>query len=348
MIGIISGVYGISQTILRLPLGVASDILDRRKVFINFGFLSSIISAVLVVLYPNVYTLLMSRFWAGVAAATWVNFTVMFSTYFNDSESVKASGIINSANKVGQFFAIMIGGFVALRLSITYIFTISAIVGSIGYILSLTIKEERSIKEKTQFKFYDILLIVHNKYISYISILNIFVQLITYGTSFGFTPLIASNLGASNFQISMITLAYILPQMLFSTLTGTVFLEKMGENRTLFLGSIIITISCILTPFSSSLLALYCIQVISGIGFVLIFPLSMGLIIKSVEPRLRNTAMGFFQSVFGIGIIIGPLLLGFIGDKYGLIPAYLITGLLGILCIMLMLMLKKKEDRIIK
>ncbi|MPN49638.1 hypothetical protein SDC9_197260 [bioreactor metagenome] len=146
----------------------------------------------------------------------------------------------------------------------------------------------------------------------------------------------------------MITLAYILPQMLFSTLTGTVFLEKMGENRTLFLGSIIITISCILTPFSSSLLALYCIQVISGIGFVLIFPLSMGLIIKSVEPRLRNTAMGFFQSVFGIGIIIGPLLLGFIGDKYGLIPAYLITGLLGILCIMLMLMLKKKEDRIIK
>lgn len=348
IIGIISGVYGISQTILRLPLGVASDILNRRKIFINFGFLASITSAVLVVVYPGVYTLLVSRFLTGVAVATWVNFTVMFSAYFNDSESVRASGIINSANKIGQFLAILIGGFIVLRLSIAYTFIICAIAGVIGYVLSLFLKDQCSIKENTQFKFCDLFLIVKNKNILYISFLNMFVQLITYGTTYGFTPLIASNLGANNFQISMITLAYIFPQIFFSTLAGTVISKKIGENGTLFLGSIIITITCILTPFSTSLFMLYCIQAFSGIGFALTFPLLMGLAIKSTEPRLRNTAMGFFQSILGVGIIIGPMLLGFIGDEYGLIPAYFNTALLGIICIMIILVLKKKEEKIVK
>lgn len=346
MIGIISGVYGISQTILRLPLGVSSDILDRRKVFINFGFLASITSSVLAALYPNVYTLLVSRFFTGVAVATWVNFTVMFSAYFDDSESVKASGIINSANKVGQFLAILTGGFVVLRLSIAYTFIVSAIAGIIGFGLSLFLKDERSIKERTPFKFYDILSIVRNKNILYISFINMFVQLIIFGSTYGFTPLIASNLGASNFQISMINLAFIFPQILLSALGGTVLSEKIGENMTLFLGSIVITIACVLTPFSTNLLMLSCIQAISGIGFAIVFPLLMGLAIKSTEPRLRNTAMGFFQSILGVGIIIGPMLLGFIGDKYGLKTAYLITGLLGIIGIMIML--KKKEDIVIK
>lgn len=344
MIGMIAGAYGISQTIFRIPIGTVSDILNKRKMFIKFGFIATTISPLIVLLFANEYTLLAARFLAGIGTATWVIITVVFSSYYDDSETVKASGIINSVSKVGQISAVLIGGFIAQRYGIKKIFIVSIIGGIIGFIFCLFMKESVTKKQKSSFKLSELLFIIKDRYILYISILGAINQLINYGTTFGFTPLIASNLGADNFMLSMVLLSCLIPQVLFSILGGTIFTSKFGVRGTLLIGYIISAVVCMLTPFCQNISILYVIQIFNGIGIALTFPLLMGLVIKCVEPGLRNTAMGFFQTMYGVGIIIGPVLLGIISDSYGLVPGYIFIGMLGIVCIGIVFYIDKIQN----
>lgn len=44
MIGLILGSYGFTQMLIRIPLGIYSDRLNKRKIFVVLGVLLSIIS----------------------------------------------------------------------------------------------------------------------------------------------------------------------------------------------------------------------------------------------------------------------------------------------------------------
>ncbi|HHW67111.1 MAG TPA: MFS transporter [Epulopiscium sp.] len=342
MIGMITGAYGLSQTILRIPLGIVSDVFNKRKIFVVLGLFTAIFSALIVFILPSPYTLLGGRFLAGVAAATWVNFTVMFSGYYKPSESTKAIGIINSANMIGQFTAVLLAGILSLYLDVRHIFLLSTIVGLMGFLLSFFIPKEDAIDRKP-FKVSDLLIIVKNIDILHICFLGILSQFITFATIFGFTPIVASKLGANSFELGLLTTFFNLPQILFSALAGIVFVKYFGSKNTLLIGFGLNTVLCILTPFVPNLYLLYLVQIISGIGRAMTFPMLMGLVIRNVEPNLRTTTMGFYQAIYGVGMILGPVLLGVIGDKFGLMTGFITTGLLGILAIISILAVGIKD-----
>ena len=333
MIGIITGAYGLSQTVIRIPLGIASDVLNKRKIFISLGLFKKIISSLMFFDLHSSYSLLIGRLLAGVAAATWVNFTVMFSSYYKHSESTKAIGIINSANMIGQFAAVLIGGALALYLDIRYVFLLSAIVGFAGFLLSFFIEKEEVAVDKEPLKVADLLIILKDVDILHICFLGIIAQLITFATIFGFTPIIATNLGANNFELGLLTTAYNFPQILFSALAGIVFIKYLGAKNTLLIGFSLSTLLCIAIPFVPNLGVLYVVQFFNGIGRAMTFPMLMGLVIENVDSNLRATAMGFYQAAYGIGMIVGPMLLGAIGDQFGLMVGFVFTGLLGLLAI---------------
>ncbi len=343
LIGLITGAYGFSQTILRIPLGILSDRLRKRKIFIQFGLASAALSAMIVYIFPNPYVLLITRLLAGVASATWVNFTVLFLNYFSSNESAKAIGIATSNSKIGQLIAMFLGGIIAMNFGVKYIFLLSIVSGIIAYQLGFYIKEDRNDIKETKEESPGLMSVIKNKRVVLISVLGSLVQLIAYSTTFGFTPLIASKLGANDMQLSYLSVLYTLPQILFSVIAGTIFVKKLGERKTLLAGFILSTILCIATPFAPDLRYLYILQLLSGIGNAITFTLLMSMVIKNVDTSLRTTTMGFYQAVYGIGMIIGPVLLGFIGDMLGLTAGFIVTGLIGLISIVLVMMLKEEQ-----
>ena len=335
MIGLIAGSYGISQTLLRIPLGVTSDMLGKRKIFIVIGSLVTVASAFLIFLAPSPVMLLIGRFLAGIAAATWVNFTVMYASYYEYDESPKAIGIINSVNRAGQFIAMLVGGIISFYFGMRHVFLLSAAIGALAAILSLMIEEERCVEEGQLFRVSDMLSFIKKKEVIIISVLGALSQLITYGTTLGFTPVVAFNLGATYYQLGIMSMLFVLPQILVSALAGSLLIDKLGERNTLLTGFAINTVLSIVIPLVPWLWALYVVQVLNGIGMALTFPLLTGLVIQNVPGQLRNAVMGFFQAVFGLGMILGPILLGTVGDKYGLQAGFLAVGFMGFLAIML-------------
>ena len=341
VIGIITGSYGLTQLLLRIPLGIFSDLIGKRKIFIILGMVISGISSMITFIRPSQYTLLVTRALAGVSASSWVLFTVMFSSYFKKSESTKAIGIMNSFNAVGQLFAMILGGFVSFYLGTRYLFLLSSIGAIAGLITSMFIYEEKVEIAKTHLR--DFIEVGKNRQLQIVSLLGILSQIITFATAFGFVPILAKNLGAENYQLSILTALAIIPAIFISRLAGTFFIRHIGAKNTINLGFIIAAVLCLIMPWIRTLTLLYIAQVFSGIGRSLTFPLLMGLGIEEIPQSKRATAMGMFQAIYGIGMVLGPVFLGFIAQSFGLNIGFAVTSITGIIGILITLLFIKSK-----
>lgn len=328
IIGVITGSYGLTQLILRIPLGFISDIIGKRKIFIVLGLGISVISSLITFLYPSELSLLVTRSLAGVSASTWVLFTVMFAGYFKKDETTKAIGMMNSYNAIGQLFAMTFGGVVSYFFGTRYLFLLAAIGAMTGLISSLFIYEVKVTVKKICLQ--DFIQVSRNHQLRVVSILGILSQLITFATAFGFVPILAKNLGAKNFQLSLLTALAILPAIFISRLAGSFFPKHLGRKNTINIGFILSALLCMVMPWINNLNMLYAAQILGGIGRSMVFPLLMGLGIEHIDQSHRASAMGLFQAVYGIGMVFGPIFLGFIAQSYGLITGFTITGLIGL------------------
>jgi len=329
MVGLIGGAYGLTQMLLRIPLGISSDRLRLRKPFIIAGILVSILSCMVTFINPSISSLFVTRLLAGVSAATWVAFTILFSSYFNDNEATKAMGIINSFNAVGQLSAMIIGGIIASIFGTRYLFLLGGFGGIIALILAFGIKETK-VENTNGMKFKDIIEVIKNKNLIFISFLAILSQIITFATILGFVPIIAKNIGISSLGLSLLSAVAIMPGIFMAPFVGTYLVKQWGKSKTIICGFLISSITCFIVPFVTRIAVLYVLQFFSGVGRNMVFPLLMGLGIKDVSGKKRATAMGFFQSMYGIGIMLGPIILGYIGEKYNLTTGFISIGCLGV------------------
>jgi DHA1 family multidrug resistance protein-like MFS transporter len=101
-LGIILAQYGLWQAVVRLPLGIAADWLGRRKPFILAGILLSGLGAWVMGSSDSAQGLLVGRAITGLAAATWVPLTVLFSSLFPAQEAVRATAILAVAASIGR------------------------------------------------------------------------------------------------------------------------------------------------------------------------------------------------------------------------------------------------------
>lgn len=328
MAGLIAGSYGFTQMLLRIPLGILSDHLNNRKLFISMGMVVSIISGLVTFIIPSVSSLLITRLLAGVSATTWVAFTILFSSYYKKNESPKAVGILNAFNAIGQVIAMILGGFISINFGTRYLFLLSTMGAILGLLCSLGIKE--TVTEKKGFTVKRAKQVFSDHRLLFVAFLAILSQFITFATLFGFTPVIAKNIGATGLQLSALTILGVAPAIFISPIAGTTLVEKWGATKTVFIGFAISTIITLLLPITKELMYIYVIQIFSGVGRSLVFPVLMGLSIKHVANEERATAMGVFQSLYGIGMVVGPMILGTIGDSFGLIIGFIFTAGIGV------------------
>ena len=339
LIGLILSSYGFTQMILRIPLGIYSDTINKRKIFILMGILSSLISALGMGLFHNPWALLFFRGLSGVAAAVWVPFTVLFSSYFTSENSSKAMGYINSFNALGQMMAMLLGGIMAERISPQAPFFLAAGVGALALVLGTGIVEKKENREPMKIR--ELLLVGKDKNVLIPSGLAILVQLITFASVYGFTPIAAKKIGANEMQTGLLTTLSTLPGILASAMSGSLFARKYGERKTLTFGFLALALSCALIPSINNLNLLYLSQMVGGFARGAIFSFLMILSKQIVEPHKIATAMGFFQAIYGIGMFIGPILVGIISDLVGLSWGFWIVGLMGVIGALLAFMLIK-------
>jgi len=331
LIGMIAGAYGFTQMLLRFPLGILSDKLRMRKNFIIIGLFIAAISGFIVYIFPSPTSLLAARGLAGIAVSSWVIFLILGASYFRNDETVKSSGYLNATNALGRTFALLLGGIMAERFGFSHAFLLSGIVAVIGLVLSFGIVEKKPEILKDPPRIRELLNVVRNHQLLSASVLAVIVQYIPFATTFAFTPVIAIRLGANNMQLGWLGLISVLPGLFVSPLAGTILPKKLGIKHTLVISFIIAGVACIAVPFCQTLWQLFLVRMIGNAGTAASLTLLMGLCIQDIPTEHRATAMGFFQAVYGGGMFLGPFVMGWISHGFGLAPAFIFTGVLGII-----------------
>jgi MFS family permease len=62
------------------------------------------------------------------------------------------------------------------------------------------------------------------------------------------------------------------------------------------------------------MLGIYFSQIFCGIGRAFLMPLTMSESSRDVPAELKSTSMGVYQSLYGIGMTLGPIVMGFFLD----------------------------------
>ncbi len=327
MVGLILSMYGLWQAIIRLPLGIASDWVGRRKPFILVGLALAGVGAWLLATAESGGGLLVGRAITGLAAGTWVPLVVLFSSLFPPEEAVRASALLTFIGGIGRIAATAVTGALNNWGGYELPFYLAAGAAVLAVLTMLPARER--VQPPQAPSLGNIVRLVSRQDVLLPSLLSMLQQYVNWAATFSFIPLLARQLGATDVSLSLLLSMNIAVVTLGNLLT-TAVMRYMGTRRMVYASSALLALGVAGAALVNSLLLIFVVQVAIGLSLGVSNPVLMGLSIRDVDERQRTTAMGFHQAVYAIGMFAGPALSGVLADAWGIRPMLLVTAGVGL------------------
>lgn len=329
-IGVITGSYGVAQVLLRVPLGVWADRLGLYKPFVLAGCVLALVSALVLIMAQGPSGLLAGRTLAGMAATCWLAFMVLYGSYFPQAASLAViimSTIVNMSTLVGQ----SAGPYIASFLGIRWIFYISAALGLAATVLVLFAPEQRQLSEKRFPSVAELLRVCTNQTLVLISLLAAIAAYLQLAGASTFVNYWAQqHLSATSVQLGILALFYGVPAVVATLFAGIWLVPRTGTRFIVVTGFFVSALTIAVVPELADIQTLYWTQAISGVASGLLIPPLISFVLVLVPAGRSAAALGFFQSTLAIGMILGPIITGFIADSVGLSKGFLVMGVLAL------------------
>ncbi|MDQ1909110.1 MFS transporter [Paenibacillus sp. GD4] len=330
MIGIVLGSYGFIQILLRLPLGIASDRLKRRKPYILLGMISITLSCVCFAWGEQIGWPLAGRIVSGIGASTWSAFTVMYAGMYRRDQMSSAMGAISLLIVAGQLAGMSISGFLVEWKGWNATFWTGTILGLAGTLLALLLRETHQPADRAPMQLKDLAPVMRDTMLWKVSTLSILAHSVLFITMFGFTPSYALVLGATEKDLTLLVLAFMIPHALSSFCSGRYWAPRVGEWNLIVSGFVVSAALSASTVLVDDFGWLLLTQAFNGFFQGLHFPLLLGLSIANISESKRATAMGFYQAVYAVGMFAGPFIAGALNEWAGLAGGFYFAGGIGI------------------
>lgn len=324
MVGAITGSYGFTQMLLRIPLGLWSDIKRTRKPFLVTGAVASVISALGLMFCRNQIGALIFRGVSGIAASTWVSYSVMYTACFDCDNTGNAMSKLTFCQYGSQVIAMILGAYLADRIGKTAAFALAALAGAAGIGVTLRIQDLPPDGERQTVS--DYLSVLKDRRLLGGTALSTIFHFVCWGTVLGFTVNWAKSVvHLTTTQLGFLSAAYLIPNALCARLSG-VLEQRVGRRVLLVGGFAVVAIASALFGYTSTAAQLFLTQALFGCGMGFIITMTMVDAIANIPDARRGVAMGFYQSIFGVGMFLGPLIAGWIVEAFAngenLVPGY--------------------------
>lgn len=344
-IGLVLGSYGVMQLLFRMPVGIISDLLKWRKPFIVMGLFLSVLSCLIFATTDHLGWILAARSIAGLAAATWVVFSVLYSSYFSDQQISRAMGSISLVVVLAQFFGMVVSGSIVDYWGWNAPFWIGGIISLAGLLLSMFIFESPDKIDREPIQLMALSSVFLEPVLLKVSALSIVAHGILFTTMFGFTSDYALKIGFEPNQISLIVISFMIPHAVSTILTGKWFVPRLGKWRTLQSAFGSVALFTVLIPFVKTKLMLCILQGLNGFSLGLLYPVLLAMAIETIPQQKRATAMGVYQALYAVGMFVGPLLGGMLNSYAGIGGAFYLSGALGLLALIFSIIWKPQAEK---
>jgi MFS family permease len=314
-IGLILGVFTISAVLLRPFIGKEVDRRGRKIILIS-GIVIFFISMLLYDYTQNVTSLLLLRILQGIG---WGAATTAATTLIADIAPPKrrgeAMGIFGMASNVAMAIGPALSMILLQKYDFPILFSMSAGISLLSLLLVLPISETIVVHPKTP---------LFSREALFPSALMFMVSL-TYGSIVSFLSLFAQKQGIANPGIFFTVFAVTL--ILVRALAGKLS-DIKGRRFVIIPGMVLIASGLIVLSTASALDSFLVAAFLYGLGFGLVHPSLMALLVDMVGDESRGAAMGTFTAAFDLGIGAGSILLGLVLQYFDFQVMYTLSGLI--------------------
>lgn len=315
IVGLVAGIFTVSSLVARLLSGAALDRIGRRGVFL--AGLGVFILAVLSYSWlPTIGLILTFRLIHGLG---WGASSTASSTIASDSipkeRFGEGMGYFSLASSLSMAIAPAAGLFVISNYSFNVLFSVSAGLAALGFLLSFALKY-RKIKmheqPKTKAVFFDRSAVRPSIIIFFITV--------SYGTVVSFLPLYAAQEGIQN--IGLFFTVYAIALLISRPVFGRVS-DKLGYNFAVIPGLICVLITMVLLSQASIMTMFLTAAFIYGIGFGAVVSSLQAMAVVNTPPNRRGAANATFFTGFDSGIGLGAIIFGAVASAVGYSRMYL-------------------------
>ena len=316
-LGLIGAVGNVVYTVITLVCGYLLDRYEKVNLYLVFNVIGGV-TMVLFALATTIPQIILVRGLLGLsAAAFWVAASTLTGQISPREEVTQSLGRYNLAWIAGFTVGPYAGGLVSGRYGYDVFFYSQAVLILVSLILiTLRIRGKiellnPGIHEKTQLGELKPLTLAYLTLLPFTLVLGIYMAIIPGHMKV--VGLTASIIGL------LLTITNGTRGLFFLNVQKLV---NLGTRKSIIAASIFMAISMFLVRSGGDAMSFGVPLVFYGAGSGIMTPVILDFISKRTPERLRGTAMGVHESIYGIGMCLGPLLGGAIADTYSASTLY--------------------------
>ena len=343
LVGLIIGVYAISQMIFQVPFGALSDKIGRKKA-LTIGLLIFVAGSIVCALASEIYTMLFGRFLQGVGAVGAVA-TAMISDFVTEENRSKAMAIMGAFIGLSFTLSMVLGPLLARSYGLSSLFYFSAALSLLCVVLLYTVvPKEIKVSEKAEkVPFGKLFLQKDYMIINFTS----FMQKMLTSIAFLAIPIILVK--EYGFESDELYKVYTLGAMLGFLAMGLAGFLGDGKGLSkviLIAGTILFGLTYAIFAFSFTLFVFVLGVAIFFVGFNMHEPIMQSTATKFVKSSQKGTALGVFNSFGYLGSFAGGAVGGYILHAFDFKTLAIVCVVLCV--IWLVLLFSLNDPRIFK
>ncbi len=337
LVSLAISMYAIGRFIADIPVGVLADRFGRKPLMI-WGTIIIALSSFLNATAVEFWQFLIYRLLEGVGAAMWITSRqALLADILRPEERGRILSYFSSFILIGSAAGPTVGGIVASAWNIRAPFYIYTAVSVISLVLTFIFIKETNIIHTVHntggsgLSLAAARRIIGKKNFIMASLATFTMFFLTAGIRDMIVPLYAANV----VHLDEAAIGYILSFVTVINLLLTIPIGYMIDSqgrKSVILKSLFVTCgACLVFSFTNSFWTMALAAIVLGIGTsgAQQAPQAMATDVTIDDPH--GLSMGIYRIFGDIGFIVGPTLLGFLADRFGLtMPFYFMTALLFI------------------
>jgi len=331
-LGFIGAVGALTYVVATMIVGHFADRVSHMWLYVLALLLNAIATAVLVLCHSVSDIILLRAFGGLTLSFLWPTAEVLVIDLSSEKNRVKEMGTYSVVWGTGFLIGPALGGVIIPTLGFTSLFLLSSILILVGFVQAVValvphVKPgERTLGLVPTFTISGLKSSIQKLWSWYL-LIALFGMI--YGVVTTIFPGYANSVGVTAELIGIMFTAFGISRIaVFATIQHFV---RLGEARVLTLVSLTISGAILLVAFVPKYFAFLPAIIALGIGFAIIFPISISLISRSFTAERSGVAIGSYESVYGMGAAFGPIFSGAIAALTTVNESFLAVALLGFL-----------------
>ena len=337
LIGLALGAYGLTQVLLQLPFGIASDKYGRKKV-IYIGLVLFIIGSVVAALATDIYMVIIGRAIQGAGAVSAV-VTALVADLTREEHRTKAMAMIGGTIGITFALSLVAGPLLNQWIGVSGIFWMTAVLSALAIlvikyyvpdpVLSQFHSDAQAAPEKMKSVLRDrqLLRLNFGTFSLHAAQMAMFIVV-----PFALTETSGMNVN-SHWQVYLPVLIASFVLMLPPIIIG----EKRAKLKTVFIGAVALMLVAQIL-FASTIHQFWGVVISLLVYFTAfnILEASLPSLISKMAPAAsKGTAMGVHSTAQSFGIFLGAVVGGYLSHRFGYSAVFIFCAVL--MCIWLVL-----------